>query len=40
VNFCGMVDTPDTTAFSVVEVYRDRIAIRGTGREPSRTLKI
>ena len=40
VNFCGMVDTPDTTAFAVVEVYRDRIEIRGTGREPSRTLKI
>lgn len=40
VNFCGMVDTPDSTAFSVVEVYRDRIEVRGTGREPNRTLKI
>ncbi len=40
VNFCGMVDTPDTTAFSVVDVYADRLAIRGTGREPNRTLKI
>ena len=40
VNFCGMVDTPDTTAFSVVEVWRDRLEVRGTGREPNRTLKI
>lgn len=40
VNFCGMVDTPDTTAFSVVEVYRDRLEVRGTGRELTRTLKI
>jgi len=35
-----MVDTPDTTAYSVVEVYADRIEIRGVGREEDRTLKI
>jgi len=40
VNFAGMVDTPDTSAFSIVEIYADRIAIRGHGREPNRTLKI
>jgi 3',5'-cyclic AMP phosphodiesterase CpdA len=40
VNFCGMVDTPDTTAYAVVEVFADRLVIRGTGREPNRTLKI
>lgn len=39
-NFCGMVDTPDTTAYAVVEVFADRLAIRGTGREPNRTLRI
>ncbi len=40
VNFCGMVDTPDTTAFSVVEVYPDRLVVRGTGREPNRSLAL
>lgn len=40
VNFKGMVDTPDTTAYSVVEVYPDRIEILGYGREGNRTLKL
>lgn len=40
VNFKGMVDTPDTTAFSVVEVHADRLEIRGVGREENRTLTI
>jgi len=40
VNFKGMVDTPDTTAFSIVEVYPDRIEILGHGREENRTLKL
>ena len=40
VNFKGMVDTPATTAYSVVEVYDDRIDIRGFGREENRSLKI
>lgn len=39
-NFKGMVDTPDQSAFSVVEVYADRLEIRGFGREENRTLKI
>ncbi len=39
-NFKGMVDTPDTTAYAVVEVYADRIEVRGVGREENRTLKI
>jgi hypothetical protein len=39
-NFKGMVDTPDQSAYSVVEVYADRLEIRGFGREESRTLKI
>jgi 3',5'-cyclic AMP phosphodiesterase CpdA len=40
VNFKGMVDTPAETAYSVVEVYDERIEIRGFGREGNRTLKI
>ncbi|QCI64272.1 metallophosphoesterase [Phreatobacter stygius] len=40
VNFCGMVDTPDTTAYSIVEVHADRLEIRGFGREQNRSLKI
>jgi 3',5'-cyclic AMP phosphodiesterase CpdA len=40
VNFKGMVDTPATSAYSIVEVHQDRIEIRGFGREESRTLKI
>ncbi|CAH1666772.1 MULTISPECIES: metallophosphoesterase [unclassified Chelatococcus] len=40
VNFKGMVDTPDTSAFAVVEVFGDKIAIRGFGRETNRTLGI
>ena len=39
-NFKGMVDTPAETAYSVVEVYADKIEVRGLGREQSRTLKI
>ena len=39
-NFKGMVDTPDQSAFSVVEVYADRLQVRGFGREENRTLKI
>lgn len=39
-NFKGMVDTPDQSAYSVVDVYADRLEIRGFGREESRTLKI
>ncbi len=40
VNFCGMVDTPATSAYSIVEVHAERLDIRGFGREPSRSLKI
>jgi predicted phosphodiesterase len=40
VNFKGMVETPDTTAFSIIEVYDERIAIRGFGVEPSRVLSL
>ncbi|WP_311272521.1 MULTISPECIES: metallophosphoesterase [unclassified Rhizobium] len=37
-NFKGMVDTPDENTFAIADVYRDRIDIRGFGREESRTL--
>ena len=40
VNFKGMVETADTTAYSVVEVYDDRIEILGKGVEESRTLAL
>lgn len=40
VNFKGMVETPDTSAFSVVEVFGDKLAIRGFGRETNRNLMI
>jgi 3',5'-cyclic AMP phosphodiesterase CpdA len=36
----GMVDTPDENAYAVVEVYDDRLEIRGVGRVPSRTLAL
>ncbi len=40
VNFHGMVDTPDSSAFAVVEIAGDRMEIRGFGREPSRSLTL
>jgi 3',5'-cyclic AMP phosphodiesterase CpdA len=40
VNFKGMVDTEMENAFSIVEVYPDRIEIGGRGREESRTLPL
>lgn len=40
VNFHGMVDTPDTSAFAIVEIDAERLEIRGSGREPNRTLKL
>ncbi|MGX5777194.1 metallophosphoesterase [Methylorubrum zatmanii] len=40
VNLHGMVDTPDSSAFAVVEIAGDRMEIRGHGREPSRSLTL
>lgn len=40
VNFQGMVETPDSTAFSVIRAYKDRLEIDGFGREPERVLKV
>lgn len=40
VNFKGMVDTEDRNTFAIVDVYTDRIDIRGFGREDSRTLPL
>lgn len=34
----GMVETPDTTAYAIVEIHADRMDIRGFGRETDRTL--
>ncbi|WP_242118230.1 metallophosphoesterase [Aestuariivivens sediminicola] len=38
--FKGMVDTPDTSAFSIARITEDSILIKGYGRENSRRLKI
>ncbi|WP_242202697.1 metallophosphoesterase [Aestuariivivens insulae] len=38
--FKGMVDTPNSTAFSVVRITKDSILIKGYGREQSRRLKM
>ncbi|GAC1042004.1 metallophosphoesterase [Rhizobium sp. No.120] len=40
VNFKGMVDTEDTSAYAIVSVYEDRLEISGFGRETSRTLPL
>ncbi|MFJ8266656.1 metallophosphoesterase [Peribacillus asahii] len=40
VNLKGMVETADTTSYSIVEVYKDRLEIDGFGREQDRVLKI
>lgn len=40
VNLKGMVETPAHTAYSVVEVYPDRLELKGYGLEESRTLRI
>ena len=36
----GMVETPDTTAYAVVDVYADRLVVRGRGREPLRVMQL
>lgn len=40
VNFKGMVETADTTAYAILEVWNDRIEMLGKGVEVSRTLAI
>ncbi|MEZ4774246.1 MAG: metallophosphoesterase [Bacteroidia bacterium] len=37
--FHGMVETESTTAWAVVDVYKDRLMVKGEGREPYRVLK-
>ena len=34
----GMIEAPDQNAYAVVDLYDDRIEIRGVGKVPSRTL--
>ena len=38
INFKGVVDTESENTFAIVDVYPDRMEIRGFGREDSRTL--
>jgi 2',3'-cyclic-nucleotide 2'-phosphodiesterase (5'-nucleotidase family) len=40
VNFKGMVDTESENTFAIADVYKDRIEIRGFGREEDRVLAI
>ena len=39
-NFKGMVDTQDSTAFARVTFHHDSLIVKGYGREPDRALKI
>ena len=39
VSLQGVVETPDSNAYAIAEVYEDHIKIRGFGREKSRILK-
>jgi len=39
-NFKGMVDTETENTFAVVEIWSDRIEVRGFGREDCRKLKL
>lgn len=36
----GMVETPETTAYAIVEIHADRMDIRGYGREADRSLAL
>ncbi|KKI92538.1 hypothetical protein WQ54_09030 [Bacillus sp. SA1-12] len=40
VNFQGMVETPNTNAYSIIKVFKDRLEIDGFEREPDRVLTI
>jgi predicted phosphodiesterase len=40
INFKGMVDTGDTSAYAIVSVHADRLEITGFGREESRVLAL
>jgi hypothetical protein len=35
-----MVDTETENTFAIVEIWADRMEVRGFGREDSRTLKL
>lgn len=39
-NFKGMVETEQENSFAIVEVYQDRLLVKGFGREESRELMI
>jgi predicted MPP superfamily phosphohydrolase len=39
ITFRGMVETESTNSYSIAEVYRDKLIIRGFGREESRILE-
>jgi hypothetical protein len=40
VTFPGMVESGDLNSYTVVQIFPDRIELKGTGSAPSRTLKL
>jgi len=38
ITFQGMVETENSNSYGIVELYQDRMVIKGYGREPGRTL--
>ena len=40
VTFPGMVESGDRNSYSLVDVYQDRIEIRGTGSAPAQTARV
>ncbi|ASW05890.1 metallophosphoesterase [Rhizobium sp. 11515TR] len=40
INFKGMVDTEDASAYAIVAVHNDRLEVTGFGREDSRVLAL
>lgn len=40
INFKGMVETPNTTAFSIIELSENQMNLKGFGREESKTYSI
>lgn len=38
ITFRGMVETASANSFAIIRIYRDRMEIKGYGREPDRTI--
>jgi manganese-dependent ADP-ribose/CDP-alcohol diphosphatase len=40
VNFHGMLDTADSSAFAVIQAFKDRLEVDGFGRQPDLTIHV